>query len=146
MIFGLASCGSGKPKIKEIEQVPVVPVTATINVDGEPAEGVRVTFNPLGESSAEKMRHTISGITDEEGHPKLQMIFGGEEGVPPGEYYLTFLWLDTSKVTMGRKDPGQEKRNDKLHGRYLEEGRNTPHVKVIEDTPLDLGTINLKSK
>jgi hypothetical protein len=55
----------------------LVPVSGTVTVDGQPAKGVVVSFQPLGDKSDENPGRGSSAYTDESGHYTL--IYDGEK-------------------------------------------------------------------
>ena len=84
----------------------LVPVTGLVTVDGEPAEGVEVTFVPrqaIGGSTNHPKVQLATAVTDAEGNYSLATPQGGgasEEalaklnGAVPGKYDATFhLWV-----------------------------------------------------
>lgn len=87
----------------------------------------------------------VGGSTDEAGVAKFQMIFGGEEGLPPGEYHLTFTWPEmNNKMVIARKAPGEEKRLDRFKGKYSTVSKQSPRIKVEDGKKNDFGKIDLK--
>ncbi len=82
----LVGCGGGsdKPELK------LQPVTGTIKVNGEAAQGVSVTFVPVDGSEADQV--AASGTSDESGKYTLA-VSAEEQGVPAGKYRVTFSRL-----------------------------------------------------
>ncbi|MEW4528733.1 hypothetical protein [Maioricimonas sp. JC845] len=128
-------CGEEGPYRK-----PTVPVTGQLVVDGAaPKTPVQITC------------HSLTGIDRE--HPTFSKTVSGEDGkfaistyesgdgVPPGEYAVTFEWKTLNLVSMGYTGP------DKLKGKYSDPKTSEVQFTVTEDSePIDLGTIDLTTK
>lgn len=77
----LAGCGEDVPT----EEVPPLqPVSGTVTVDGEPVQGVAITFVPTTGTG-----NGAYGATDASGKYDLQYRTG-EPGIPAGEYMALF--------------------------------------------------------
>lgn len=75
----LAGCGGGSTVPK------LAPVTGTVSIDGKPAAGVTVAFNPTGSTKSTGGM----GVTGPDG--KYQVVHrSGEAGIEPGSYAVTF--------------------------------------------------------
>ncbi|RMF43230.1 MAG: carboxypeptidase regulatory-like domain-containing protein [Planctomycetota bacterium] len=112
-----------------------VPVTGVITVNGQPAEGVHVTFHPAGGMDQAQPTET-KAITDKEGKFAASTYVLGD-GAPPGEYTLTFSWPKLNTISMAFE-------GDKLKGKYDQPGKSQHKIVVESGQPLDLGTIDLK--
>lgn len=118
------------------------PVVGQVTVDGQPPDTpIKITC------------HDMNGMDQE--HPSVSWCMTGEDGkfeistyeqgdgVPEGEYALTFLWGQMNLVSMGYGGP------DRLNGRYTEpeESEHTFAVVAGEtEGPIDLGTIELTTE
>ena len=75
----LAGCGGGSTVPK------LAPVSGTVSIDGAPAAGVTVSFNPTGSTKTTGGM----GVTGPDG--KYELVHrSGEVGVEPGSYAVTF--------------------------------------------------------
>lgn len=78
-ILALPGCGeSVAPPPKE----DLVPVSGTIKIGGQPAEGVSVSFVPAGSTTGQG----ATGVTNKEGHYELIHGASQKPGAPVGEY------------------------------------------------------------
>jgi hypothetical protein len=68
---------------------PPQPVRGKVVYRGQPAEGFRVTFYPLGGQSGP--RFAPAAVTDRNGEFRLQS-YQPDDGAPVGEYAVTFQW------------------------------------------------------
>lgn len=68
----LFTCGCGGPSL--------APVSGTVTLDGQPVDGVRVTFEPIvGEADVTDAEYYTSfGITDEQGRYEMQTEIDGQ--------------------------------------------------------------------
>lgn len=135
VLLSLAACGE---KVQGPARKPTSPVTGEVYVDGQPVTDLQVTCHDV--KGLDKANPTDSlAITDEEGSFALRTYVEGD-GVPPGDYVMTFYW--------GINKPGRGRYEgpDKLDGRY--DDPKTSQVKFTVDigTPTDLGRIELTTK
>jgi hypothetical protein len=113
------------------------PVRGEVHVDGKPAASVAVRCHDVAGIDAE--RPTVSmAITQESGEFEIATYEPGD-GVPQGEYVLTFLWGQRNLVTNSYDGP------DKLDGRYLDPGKSKVRFRVETEQPTDLGRIELST-
>jgi len=110
VIVGLAGCGGGSSSVK------LYPVTGTVTVDGQPAEGVALVFHPSAESG-----QVCSATSDASG--KFAVFFQAEKGMPEGSYRVTASWPEPLKEGFGGMGemPDQP---DRLKSRYAILGRS----------------------
>lgn len=129
----LSSCGEEKgPPRKE-----TYPVTGQVIVDGQPAENLAVKCHNL--EGMDKEDPTVSSaFTDEEGKFELSTYESGD-GVPPGEYVLTFFWGQRNMISMTYGGP------DKLNGKYRDPEQSEFRITVENGEPTDLGRIELST-
>jgi hypothetical protein len=131
---GLYGCSGGGPSAG-IDVKPTVSVTGKVVVDGEsPETPIVVKAHMVNRDPGQPLS---SGITDKDGVFKLNTYNQGD-GIPPGEYRLTFLWGTLSMR-------GGMKGMDQLGGRYYfpEDSPFTVTVAETEDD-LDLGVFELE--
>jgi hypothetical protein len=134
MSLGLTSCGKevGPPR-KE-----TYPVTGQVYVDGKPVENVAVTCVDV--KGMDKEKPTLSETrTDKDGKFKISTYQSGD-GVPVGDYVLTFYWGELNLLSMSYGGP------DKLNERYKDPGASTHKFTVKKGAPTDLGKIELTTK
>lgn len=99
-------------------------VQGKVQVNGKPAKGVAVFFNPK-EDSIHAVRP--SGVTDEEGNFTLETPNQGQ-GAPAGKYVVTFLWPEeVKKKAFGTEPPDSR---DRFEGRYADRSRSKFEVEV----------------
>ncbi|WP_298862867.1 hypothetical protein [uncultured Gimesia sp.] len=131
----LFSCGGAEePYTKQ-----TFPVTGKITIDGtEPGSPVKVSCHNKGEIDTE--HPTISGCqTADDGTFEISTYTSGD-GMPEGEYVLTFLWGKYNAIS--RSYGG----SDKLKKRYRDPKKSEISFIVEEGKPTDLGTIELTTK
>lgn len=128
----LAGCGE---KMPDGPRVPTTPVTGIVIVDGKPAEMVSVKcVSPETPPNVP----TPSAFTDKDGKFSLSTFETGD-GAPPAEYKLTFTWGQFNLLN------GQYGGPDKLNGQY-DKADKSPFDLSVAGTPVDVGTIELKTK
>lgn len=127
------SCTKTDPSRKE-----TVPVRGEVYVDGQPGAMVQVQCHPL--EGMDLGQPTITqAVTGNDG--KFQLAtYEAEDGVPLGEYKLTFVWQDFSMISAGFSGP------DKLKSRYADLDKSEIALTVEKGKPIDLGRIELSTK
>jgi hypothetical protein len=129
----LCSCGQEEAFRKE-----TFPVTGEVYVDGEPAAQLQVTCHDL--AGIDKEHPTFSqAFTNESGRFEIA-TYEAADGVPEGEYVLTFMWGQLNLISGGYGGP------DKLNGRYTDPGASQHRFKVEAGKPTNLGRIELTTK
>lgn len=114
-----------------------VPVTGEVLVDGSPADGVKIDFNPVaGIDQAQPTQSTA--FTDPQGKFEASTYEVGD-GVPPGEYQITFTWPKLNKISMTFD-------GDDLKGKYSDPKKSKFALTVESGTPVDMGRIELQVK
>lgn len=114
------------------------PVTGVVYVDGEPADMLAVKANPIG--GMDQVQPTVSSaFTDADGKFSFSTYETGD-GIPAGEYKLTFLWGEMNLVSMQYGGP------DKLKNRYEDIGKSKVAFRAGEGEEISLGRIDLKTK
>jgi hypothetical protein len=81
----------------------------------------------------------VAAYTDAQGKFELSSYVKGD-GVPEGDYVLTFLWGELNLVSTNYGGP------DKLMERYKSPEESKVKFTAKQGTPLDLGTIELTTK
>ena len=131
LIAGWTIPGCSKKK----EEVVMTPVKGVVIIDGEPREMVAVRCHPTDENA--KMIASIGqAFTNKKGEFTISSVSSGD-GLPPGEYVLTFEWGQMNYLTNQYGGP------DKLNGRYKDPKQSNVKFKVEENKPVDLGRIEL---
>jgi hypothetical protein len=128
-----AACSKSGPQ----DRKATFPVTGTIKVDGKAIEQLAVTCHDV--KGIDTANPTVSAaLTDKDGKFKISTYQAGD-GVPVGDYVLTFAWGQMNLLTM-------QYSGDKFNGKYADP-KTTPHkFSVKEGVPTDLGTIELTTK
>lgn len=123
-------CGPVKPDRKA-----TYPVTGLVLVDGKPGPAIKVELTDVKGIDREQptVSHTFTGT---DGKFAISTYENGD-GVPEGDYILTFYWGELHPLSM------QYGGEDKLKNRYSDPEKSTFKVKVEKDKPVDLGTIEL---
>ncbi len=136
LLIGLAAigaCSRGDPSRK-----PTFPVQGEVYVDGQPAGQLAVTCHNV-QGMDTKNPTTTAAFTDEAGKFRLSTYLSGD-GVPEGEYVLTFLWGRHNLISMTYGGP------DKLKNRYDDPKKSKVRFTIEKGKPLDLGKIELTTK
>ncbi len=128
-----SSCAPKGPPRKE-----TFPVKGEVSVDGQPAGGLAITCNNVAGMDA-KMPTVSQTFTKDDGKFEIS-TYGQGDGVPEGEYTLTFIWGKPDLLHGGYGGP------DKLKGRYKDPQKSTIRFKVEKGKPTDLGKIELTTK
>ena len=131
----LCSCGS---KEDVGDRKPTFPVTGTLVVDGSPAEDVQVTCYPVGGIDKENPT-TSQSNTGKDGTFKIS-TYAANDGVPEGDYVLTFFWGQTNVFSKEYVGP------DKLNNRYRDPKNAKVSFTVKKGTPSKLGTVELTTQ
>jgi hypothetical protein len=102
----LTSCGKSRFK-------PVNTVKGRVLVNGEPTEGIDVSFHSLDDPGDQLV--SPSGTTDQDGNFTMS-TYNADDGVPAGKYAVTMIWLMTDK--RGRTKFGPLSKTNKLPMKY----------------------------
>jgi len=129
-----ASCGPKlPPNIK-----PTFPVSGELSVNGKPVADVTIVCENV--QGADAKNPTVSSAkTTADGKFAFSTYREGD-GVPEGEYALTFSWREYSNAK--RSFIGA----DKLNGRYKDPKQSKVRVKVEKGKPVKLDKIELITK
>jgi len=126
----LCSCQRGRA------QRETFPVTGCVLVDGTPASYVIVTAHDQGKTANDpNYPVSLTGYTKEDGTFQMNS-YGTGDGLPAGEYVLTFFWGEPKGLSLGP---------DKLKKRYANPAQSKVPCKV-ENRAVDLGKIELTTK
>ena len=125
-------CGDSGP-----ERIPTYPVVGKVLVDGEPVEMLAIRCVRLSEADNENP--TLSqAFTAADGTFKIG-TYESKDGVPEGEYALTFQWGEWNHYSHSYG-------GDKLNDRYSDPTKSAIKFEVAPGEPTDLGTIELTTK
>ncbi len=127
----LGGCGRKGPPRKE-----TFPVKGTLLIDGKPVGNVAVRC-----VSVQKLDATTppsATFTRDDGTFEIS-TYEKSDGVPEGEYVLTFQWGEHNLISGTYA-------GDKLGGRYADAKKSTNRFKVEKGKPVDLGKIELTTK
>jgi hypothetical protein len=113
---------------------PVIPVSGVVLVDGTPVAGIQIRFVA---ATQDPQNATLTmAKTDAEGRFKA-MTYRVDDGVPPGDYTVTFNDQSETKPHM-RSGP------DLFKGRYSDPKTSNFKLTVSADEKtIDMGTIEL---
>lgn len=133
LLFSVTGCGDAPPPRKELQKV-----SGTILIDGRPP-GSPVQIQCHNVAGMDNAMPTISqGLTDVLGNFELSTYESGD-GIPPGDYVLTFTWKAFNAISNSFGGP------DQLNGRYEDKDKSTIKV-TVGSNPVDLSTIELTTK
>lgn len=114
-----------------------VSLVGQVYVDDKPAEGARIEFHPVG--GLDTAQPTVTAATVNKDGSFAASTYEVGDGVPPGEYQLSFTWPKLNPISMTFE-------GDKLNGRYADPAKTDVKMTVESGKPLDLGRIDLTSK
>jgi hypothetical protein len=126
--------GSAAPHRKK-----VVPVSGVVVVDGAPPDKpIRVECHD--EKGLDSQHPTITKCESGEGGKFALSTYQSGDGVPAGNYTVTFTWGEMNPISM-------QYSGDKFKGRYSDPKKSEVKFTVAEsDKAVDLGRIELKTK
>src|SRR5262245_17353904 len=128
----IAGCVNSGP-----ERVPTFPVVGKVLVDGEPVENLAIRCIRLSEADKENPTESQC-FTAADGSFTIG-TYESKDGVPEGEYALTFQWGEWNLYSHSYS-------GDKLDGRYSDAAKSETKFEVVPGEPTDLGTIELTTK
>jgi hypothetical protein len=127
----LCSCAEKAPDRK-----PVYPLTGQVLVDGQPARRVSVFCHDV--KGMDGKQPTLSSSTTDQDGKFAMTTYETGDGVPQGEYVLTFEWYDGV--------PGGAPLPDKLKHRYADVKASKVRATVKAGEPTDLGKVELATR
>lgn len=132
----LAICGCGP---KTPARVKTYPVIGKLTVDGEaPGSPIQVYCHPV--DGMDPNFPTVSEcVTNDDGTFQISTYLAGD-GVPAGDYILTFEWKEFNLLSRGYGGP------DKLKKKYSDKEKSPYRITVEPGQQLDLGTLDLTTK
>lgn len=130
----IIGCGGSDPNRKV-----TFPVKGKVTVDGvAPASGIQIECHPV--AGLDTQNPTVSRTEcDAEGKFSISTYTAGD-GVPAGDYILTFVWQEFNIMSRNYSGP------DKLKGRYADLAKSTVKITVKSEGETDLGEIALVTK
>ncbi len=127
------SCGGPQgPPRKE-----TFPLRGQVFVDGQPAAGVIVSC--VDAKGADTSSPPSSAVTKDDGSFEIS-TYQKSDGLPEGEYVLTFKWQKFNAISMSYVGP------DQLKDRYSDPSKSTFRVKVEKGKPTPPQKIELSTK
>jgi len=114
------------------------PATGQVLVDGQPAPKLLVTCHDNRGTDIPNAPRPV-GLTGEDGKIEFS-TWQKADGIPAGEYVLTFTWREW--------DPYWNRFHgtDRLKDRYADPATSTVKLSVKKDAPTELGTIELSTE
>jgi hypothetical protein len=141
-LCGLLICGHlvgcGSPPPPGPPQQPTFPVQGIVTVDGTPVEGLEVSCHDA-KLIATGNSVVATAYTDAEGKFQLSYYKPGD-GLPEGNYSLTFLWGEFNLLSRSYGGP------DKLKNRYSSAKDSKVTFTSKRGSSVDLKTIELTTK
>jgi len=105
------------------KRMTTYPVRGEVYVDGQPAAELQVYFHPIeGEAAGGRV---LYGMTNDQGVYTINTYVAGD-GVPAGEYIVTFEWNEKGKGLQQANYTGP----DRLKHAYSDEKKSKYRVKV----------------
>lgn len=118
---------------------PTTKVSGKVTVDGAaPGSPIVIKCHPVGGLDAEHPSVT-QALTDPDGAFHFSTYQDGD-GVPQGDYAITFFWGKYNAISAGFVGP------DRLKNRYVKPDKTPIKLSVSDDKPIDMGTIALTTK
>lgn len=127
-------CGDSAPPRK-----PVAKVFGKVTVDGVPPV-TPIKIECISVQGVDQANPTFSRCMTETGGGFEISTYEKGDGVPGGDYALTFFWGEMNLIT--RSFGG----DDKLGNRYDTVEKSPVKFSVKSNDPIDLGVIDLKTK
>ena len=118
---------------------PTIPVTGVVTIDGNiPELHVQIQCHPVG--GIDKEYPTVTACVAGEGGKFALSTYDSGDGVPEGEYQLTFIAGEVNLMTGGFS-------GDIFKGKYSDPKTSEIKISVSDDNDkIDLGTIDLTTK
>lgn len=128
-----SGCGGGDGRAK------LYPVTGSVIVKGQPAEGAEVVFFPADESLRGTGHPMPNGLVGPDGKFALGS-YGPGDGAPAGEYQITIVWPEEVKINPN--NPETPPARDRLKDRYAAPAQSGLTA-TIEAGPTELKPFDL---
>jgi hypothetical protein len=119
--LALSACGEST-----IKPPRTVPVTGTVNFQGKPAAGIRVTLHPMFDIGP--VAFTPLGETDPKGRFSLS-TGAPDNGAPVGDYVVTF---EKMQIVSDKSTSFLETEMDEWKGKYGDPDRSRFDVTITE--------------
>lgn len=143
--LGLVGC-SGKPHAFPKDTRKLTPVTGIVKIDGQAAAGISVLLMPAASAVDRLYPRDLSvdscAFTDDSGKFSITTI-GRPEGAPAGSYSVLFR-----KIPLGdlAPDPKTAEAEYAFYEKYSNPAKSEHKITVEDDKPVDMGTIELRSR
>ncbi len=134
--FGCLGCAKDLPQGPP--RKPTFPVTGLVLVDGQPVEILEISCHDVKRIGTDDSV-IVTAYTDAQGKFELASYVAGD-GVPEGDYVLTFLWGEMNILSRSYGGP------DKLKDRYKSPQESKVKFTAKKGTPIELGKIELTTK
>jgi hypothetical protein len=126
------SCSSGPARKR------CYPVTGSVQVKGQPAQGVLVVFYPA--NKPDPSAPSASATTDSEGKFKLS-TYEADDGAPPGDYDVALTWrADGFQRAKGGFKKSEDQ--DRFKGKYRDP-KNSGLSAHVGEQPTELQPFTL---
>jgi hypothetical protein len=148
VVFTLTSCGGGPRPGSNIKRAPTVKVSGEVTVDGNAAEGVMIACIPQGNYEHPEAATLLNATSDADGR-FVFTTYDLNDGLPPGEYALTFIWPKPKEGPMGiakRQTNAEKLASDQLNRKYDSAAKSPAKITVEKGNPLEMETIELTTK
>ncbi len=132
LVLLFCSCDSRDPNWKETH-----PASGEVYVDGQPAAMLRIHCTNVNGMDKENPSMS-SAMTDEQGKFEIS-TYEKADGLPEGDYVLTFMWGELSPIS-GYGGP------DKLKKKYADPEKSEHKFSVVTGEPTEIGRIDLETK
>jgi hypothetical protein len=116
-VLACASCSSGPP---------LYPVKGKVLHKGQPLKDAVVTFHPKGDKSITTVLPV--GKSGEDG--SFSLITGVKEGAPAGEYVVTVICPEETKLPKGKISTAPPESRDRFEGAYANRETSTLRAEI----------------
>ncbi|WP_010588437.1 hypothetical protein [Schlesneria paludicola] len=134
ILIAVLCCGCRPEAPRGEARLKTTPVKGIVEVDGKPALNVSVKF--IADGSSSDIARPALATTNEKGAFAVS-TYVAEDGLPDGDYVLTFVWEEAISLNPTKKD--------QLKGAYSDPKKSKHKVTVIQGTPIDMGVIALST-
>jgi hypothetical protein len=134
LLLSLLTIGCFRSERKPTDAKPVIPVGGVVLVNGKPVAGIQIKFHAV---SQDPQNATLSMAKTDDDGAFHAWTYRADDGVPPGEYTLTFDDQSQAK-------PHLRSNQDLFKGKYSNPKTSKFKLTVPEDgEPVDMGEIEL---